>query len=155
VKTKTTRETRQLIESVREIQKMEVTLQKDVTISLERLVPLVMTFDSRASDSKAVDFWIRTTIRCFMGLLDGLSFSMRQAVRRCAKDAGLTLTPKEQAALKNSHLPTLDSFKLAFRTFPRLFGSDYTLDIGGEEWRGLQRIVKVRNKFTHPTVLED
>jgi hypothetical protein len=143
------------MESIREVQQMATVLQKDVEICLEKLFPIVTTFNSGTGDPKAIAFWTRTTIRCFMGLIDGLSFSMRQAVRQCAKDAGLALTPKEQTDLKSKRLPSLVSLKLAFRTFPRLFGSDYSLDAGGEEWRGLQRIVKVRNKFTHPTVLED
>lgn len=146
---------RQLTASLDEIHELAEVLQRDVAVSFEKLVPLVTTFESGSSDQAKVYFWTKTTIRCVMGLLDGLSFSMRQAVRRHAKDAGLVLTPKEQVDLKSRRLPTLASFKLAFRTFPRLFGSNYALDTGGEEWRGLQRIVKVRNGFTHPKVLED
>ena len=89
-----------------------------------------------------------------MGFLDGLSFAMRQTVLHCAKDAGITLTPKQHAELKNQYLGTLESFKLAFKLFPRLVGSDYALDVGGEEWRGLLRVAKVRNNLTHPKVLE-
>jgi hypothetical protein len=152
---KTARGNRRLIDSIREVQELAALLQQDVTISLERLIPIVESFEAGTSDPKPIAFWTRTTIRSLMGLIDGLSFLMRQAVLRCSKDAGLTITPKERDQLKDGYLRTLDSFKLAFGTFPRLFGSNYALDVGGEGWRGLKRIVNVRNKFTHPKVLED
>src|SRR3982750_4311839 len=144
-----------LTESFREVLDIANALQVDVTLAQEKLVPIVLAVNSGNGDPKAVAFWTRTTIRCFLGFLDGLSFAMRQAVRRCAKDAGITLTYKEQENLKDTHLPTLDSLKLACRTFPGLFGSDYSLNTTGNEWLGLHRIVKVRKRFTHPKVFED
>ena len=146
---------KRLTESFREVLDIANALQVDVALAREKLVPVVLASNSGNGDPKAVAFWTRTTIRCFLGFLDGLSFAMRQAVRRCAKDAGITLTYKEQENLKDTHLPTLDSLKLACRTFPRLFGSDYSLNTTGNEWLGLHRIVKVRKRFTHPKVFED
>ena len=88
--------TRQLATGLHEIFGVSSMLLKDVHISLETLLPLVTSSEAENGYPKKVAFWTRTTIRCFIGLLDGLSFSMRKAVLRCAQDAGLTLTHKEQ-----------------------------------------------------------
>lgn len=147
---------RQLDASLQEFHKISTILLKDVQISLlDQFLPLVANFQDGVSDRANVAFWGRTTIRTFLGLVDGLSFSMRKAVLRGRKGSDIALTSKEERDLADESLRPLDSFKLAMRTFPRLFGSEYQLDAGGEEWRGLKRIVAVRNKFTHPKVLED
>lgn len=146
--------TQRLSASVQEVHAISTILLKDVQISLDEFIPLVVNYQEGTSDRALVVFWGRTTIRTFLGFIDGLSFSMRKAVLRCRKDSGIVLTPKEEKDLKDDSLRPLDSFKLAMRTFPRLFGSGYQLNTGGEEWRGLKRLVAVRNNFTHPKVLE-
>jgi hypothetical protein len=101
--------------------------------------------------------------------VDGLGYALRRAVLRNADSCGLNLTTKKRAELsekaydpssgtigdKQKNLSTLDSIKLGVSYFSQLFGKEFKLDTGGEEWRGFDRIVRVRHKFTHPASVED
>lgn len=132
-------------------------------------VPGISDATAGAPSASEACFWSKATIRCLLGFVDGMSYAMRMAVVDHAEDAGLTLSTQEVARLRAkkydqlrdrvlgnqpARLSTKESFKLAFRYFPRLLGSDYTLDTGGEPWRAFERLVLVRNNFTHPRAPE-
>ena len=158
--------TPKLAQSLRQIHQLGAVLLRDVEISTEEISVLMKPVEG--PDIKAATFWVKTLIRSILGLMDGLSFAMRRAILENAKAVGLTLTTKERARLQErrydpktdsvltapQNLSPADSFKLAFKLFPRLFGSSFTLDTSGEDWLAVRRIVDVRNRFTHPKVLE-
>lgn len=144
-------------------------LLSDLALAKDRFAELAPTATASEASREEAVFWTKTIIRCFMGLVDGVSYVMRSVVVKHARDTNLTLSNKEIALLRAKkydkrrdrvlsnepvHLATADSFKLAFRYFPRLFGMDVDLDTGGEPWRGFKRLVKVRNNFTHPKIAE-
>lgn len=160
--------TPKLAQSLRQIHQIGTTLLRDVEISTEELSAIIRPAKGKSPDIKAATFWAKTVIRSILGLMDGLSFAMRRAVLENAKQVGLPLTTKERARLQErrydpktdsvlttpQNLSPAESFKIAFKLFPRLFGSNFTLDTSGEDWLAVRRIIDVRNHFTHPKVLE-
>lgn len=160
--------TARLDRSLREVTQIGTVLLQDVEFSMKELSVLTKLTEGKSPDLKVTNFWCKTAIRSLLGLIDGLSFAMRRAVLENAKDAGLTLKTKERARLQerrydpktdsvltiSQNLSPAESFKLAFKLFPKLFGSSFTVDTSGEDWLAVRRIIDVRNRFTHPSVLE-
>lgn len=144
-------------------------LLEDVAFSQQQIARFSGHSKLEETDVIEGSFWIKAAIRCLLGAVDGISYAMRMAVVEHAASGALTLTKQEVARLREkkydknrdrllnepSLLSTAESFKLALRYFPRIFGSDYSLDTSGEEWRAFQRVVQVRNGFTHPKSLDD
>jgi hypothetical protein len=160
--------TPKLAQSLRQINQIGTVLLRDVEISTEKFLSVAKSKEGESPDVKIATFWVKTVIRSILGLMDGLSFAMRRAVLENAQQVGLTLTTKERARLQErrydpktdavlnvpQNLSPAESFKLAFKLFPKLFGSDFILDTSGEDWLAVRRIIDVRNRFTHPKVLE-
>ncbi|HET9212465.1 MAG TPA: hypothetical protein VFR03_18820 [Thermoanaerobaculia bacterium] len=160
--------TPKLAQSLHKVYQIGTVLLRDVEISTEELSALIKLAEDKSPDVKVATFWAKTVIRSVLGLMDGLSFAMRRAVLENAKQVGLPITTKERARLQErrydpktdsvlttpQNLSPAESFKLAFKLFPRLFGSNFTLDTGGEDWLAVRRIIDIRNRFTHPKVLE-
>ncbi len=162
----------QLQQSFQEISKLNHILGKDTMRSFSAMKDVVLRFDAgEKSKSLGGDacFLIKTTIRAFLGQVDGLGYALRRAVLSSAEDAGLVLTQKERAKLsekrydsktntltdKRALLNTPESIKVGFEYFPRLVGTTFNLDTSGDGWRGFKRLVRVRNGFTHPKTIED
>jgi hypothetical protein len=160
--------TPKLARSLREIYQIGTVLLQDVEISTKELSLLTKPVEEQSLDLKAATFGAKTAIRSILGLMDGLSFAMRRTVLENAKGLGLSLTTKESARLQErrydpktdsvlttpQNLSPAESFKLAFKLFPKLFHLSFTLDTSGEDWLAVRRIIDVRNRFTHPKVLE-
>jgi hypothetical protein len=115
-----------------------------------------------------VGFFMKATIRAFFGQVDGLAYAFRQSVLHCAEERGMSLTNRERAKLderrydkksdtvleEESLIPTDESIKLAVKYFPKLFGSSFQLDLGGQDWKGFLRLLRVRGELAHPTNIE-
>jgi hypothetical protein len=143
-------------------------LSKDTHECIMQLGPEVKRYQADGTVTDDTRYLLRKTIRTFMTQVDGIAFALRDAVLAHAKSAGLTLTNKERAELRERKydastdsitdeqdlLNTPDGLKLALRSFPKLFGSTYSLDTNGVAWRMFARLSKVRNRITHPRSLE-
>ncbi len=157
-------------ESFRELTQIDNLLQGDSSLALRHFHDAVARFntDSSSEHGEAADFYAKACIRAFLGHVDGIGYVLRRFVVKCAGEAGLSIPPKKLAELmdrkyestldsissKEKRLSTESSIKVAVTWFPKLVGSDFRLDTDGEGWRGLRRIIHVRNKFTHPEKLE-
>jgi hypothetical protein len=144
-------------------------LSQDYNLSLDQFAGDLKLVQASGTPTEETAYFIRKAIRAFVGQVDGVSFAIRRAVLASAAEVGLALTVRERAALserryeratdaiseKNALLNTPDSLKLALRYFPRLFGSTYALDSSGVAWRAFNRLVDVRNGFTHPKGFDD
>lgn len=160
--------TPKLAKSLLQIHQIGTVLLRDVEISTQELSNLLKSAGRESPDVQVTIFWVKTVIRSVLGLMDGLSFAMRRAVLENAQQAGLHLTIKERARLQErrydastdsilnipQNLSPAESFKLAFKLFPKLFGASFALNTSGEDWLAIRRIIDVRNRFTHPKVLE-
>jgi RNA polymerase sigma factor (sigma-70 family) len=160
---------RKLRNSFADITAINDLLHYDSMRCLEQLGEDLQRVRGGAEVTAASRYQLKKTVRAFVGQVDGLAYVFRQAVLASADEVGLTLTTKERAALsehkydKSSDtildtpdlLKTLEGLKLALKHFPRLFGSSYTLDTSRVAWRGLKRLVDVRNGLAHPSNLND
>ena len=50
---------------------------------------------------------------------------------------------------KNSFVTTLDKIKIVLTMLPKLYGEEYKLNIGGQEWQMIQSLKIERDKLTH------
>jgi hypothetical protein len=146
-------------------------LREDSSFALRQLSNAIKKFnhDQSRENMEAAEFCAKASIRAFLGHVDGIGYVLRRVVVKCADEAGLSIPTKKLAELMERKydsetdsileevklLSTKDSIKLATTWFPKLSGSDFKLDTGGEGWRGFKRIIMVRNQFTHPKRLED
>jgi len=156
---------RKRLEALSGIGALAAVLANDLSIAFKRYEQEALRFTPGESPFE-VSYWGKTAARTFLSFIDGICFAMRKATVDFARDLGVELTEKERLRLQEqkrgkdgnivpANLSPLDSVKLAFRHFPRLFGVDYTLDAGVEHWRALDALAKARNKITHPETLDD
>lgn len=155
---------------LRFIHRMSHEFLDDLAISNRKLLEALEAFDEEQEESRrALNYWLRTALRCFFGLVDAQTFAMRESVRRAEKSGAVSLPKKKLAKLcergYDSQLDQLtkevvrvgfaDRLKLAFKYFPKLFGADYRLEAGSEGYRGFRVLLQERNNFTHPRRIED
>lgn len=143
-------------------------LSRDTHFCLETLMPMVIAYGEGREDLENVTFWAKSAVRCFTNQVDGISFSMRKAVLHLEHDVDLGLTNRERAELSELKYDSKSDsvkeeflskgpkeiLKLAFRYFPKLFGSDWKLDTNAQGWGSFTEILKARNKITHPSRIE-
>ncbi len=98
-------------------------------------------------------FNIKTAVRSFFSFVDGSTQAMRLAILNARDELGLE--PSDERKLQQ-RLGMAEKVKTAFKYFPRLTNSSFTIDLGrGPYWQhGFLRLVEARNELTHPTRLE-
>jgi hypothetical protein len=156
--------------SFKNVTELNEVLAEDSLISLRQCRDAIARFnaDSSTENSEAAEYYAKSTIRAFLGYVDGLGYALRRVIVKSAEEVCLELPLKKRADLmerkydaqtdsisdKDNLLPTETSIKLAVTWFAKLFGTEFTLSTDGDEWRGFKRLVKSRNDFTHPKGLE-
>lgn len=124
-------------------------------------------------DSKPVfevGYWNRIAIRAFLAQVEGLSHVMRRFIGQPSNSRQLGLTNKKRAEVLErrydkeldqvtrvlSPNKVADNIKLAFRYYPRLFGTEFALDTNSPSWKALIKIlIPARNNMTHAGTFED
>jgi hypothetical protein len=101
-------------------------------------------------------FWHKGLVRAFLAQIDGLCSAMRMAVVQNAPALGLTFSRKDDRDLAKTGRLSLDrNVVVAFRNFPKLFGSSYNFDNSGMDFRGFRAMLQARERFTHPKSYRD
>lgn len=149
---------------------MKVT-NKDLDLAGDIYKPCVDGVNS----GRTFDFWevftsAKPLIRALMGQMDALSHLMRQIIVERAAHGVPSLSNKELATLSGRKydpksdtisekstrfLPTTDSFRLAAKYFPSVFGVDGMTDFREGGWNSVVQLARARNRFTHPERLHD
>jgi hypothetical protein len=144
-------------------------LGADTRKSLERFLPLIESLGKgEAREFREAVFWLKATIRAFFAQVEGISYALRYATLEAADRGHLNLTLKEKSQLSgrkiNKATGTLgdlikggqaaDRLKLAFKYFPRVFGSGWQPDLGTRGFSEYRELQSIRNAITHPTTLE-
>lgn len=157
-------------ESFALVTKTDDVLNKDTILALKQLHAAVAAFNAHQSEEngEVAEFSAKVAIRAFLGHVDGLSYTLRRVVVRSASEAELAIPARSLAELmerkfdskanaileQEKPISTESSLKAAGTWFPRLFGAEFKIDTDGEGYRGLKRLVTVRNAFTHAGELE-
>ncbi|MEM7584359.1 MAG: hypothetical protein AAF560_13300 [Acidobacteriota bacterium] len=115
-------------------------------------------------------FWNRITVRAFFAHMEGLSYFMRRTAALPRNAAALNLTNRQRATLlelrydraRDRITKTIapnrvgDNLKMAFRFYPRVFGTDFRPDLSSPTWKALKRILaSARNDMMHTGTFED
>jgi hypothetical protein len=151
-----------------ELRRLHSALRRDTELALFEFSAAVERFNRGEVSIEEAGSWCKAAVRSFVAEVDSLGHAMRRAVLRSADEQLLSLSTRERARLsekkydattdsigeKEAPLFLEEGIKEAFKYFPGLFGSDYKLATGGEEWRGFKRVVDVRNQLTHPEIPE-
>jgi hypothetical protein len=157
-----------IAESFAKVVPINSILNHDTMLSYSLLSDYLYRTIAGEEVSEEVGFFIKKTIRAFFGQVDGLAYAFRQSVLYCAEERGMSLTNRERAKLDERRydkatdsiledralLPTDESIKVALKYFPLLFGSSFQFDVGGQDWRGFLRLLRVRDQLAHPTNIE-
>jgi hypothetical protein len=156
---------------LRDLLRLMKLTNEDVGFAGDIYKPRVTTVNS----GQPVEFWevftsAKPLVRALMGQLDALSHLMRQIIVERAAYGLPTLSNKELATLSGRkydrksdtvlgeparYLPTIDSFRLAVRHFPSVFGYDSIVDFREVGWNSVVQLAMARNRFTHPKRLHD
>jgi hypothetical protein len=82
---------------------------------------------------------------------------MREHVCRFSAELGVQWSQRkwEKISALDRHIPLERGLTLAFGSLSKLFGLDFNLDSGSEDYRGLIGMLESRERFTHPKRPDD
>jgi hypothetical protein len=162
---------RRFKERFREASEIDDILREDSSIALRQFHDAILRFNENQTQEnlEAAEFYAKASIRAILGHIDGIGHALRRVVVKCADEAGCSIPTKKLAELMERKydaetdsiseqpklLSTESSIKLATTWFPKLSGAEFMLNTDGEGWRGVKRLITIRNAFTHPKELED
>lgn len=107
--------------------------------------------------------------RAFFSLVEGVTFTLRQAALQLSREGLLNLTDPERFLLLEKRYrldkgrPTstdafnspLENVHLALTCFSRAFGVEFALDTANHGYVQFQRALKIRNGLMHPKRPDD
>jgi hypothetical protein len=152
------------------VEKREVLMRSLVDVSqlTGSLWPDVLALERKAKQAaslhkpgqkptKELCFWYKSLVRLFLVQVEGLSYAMRDHATRLSSGLGIQWSRRKwgQISSLDRHLAIERGLSLGIESFSRLFGAEFTLDSGGEDYRGLQATLAARDRFTHPKRPED
>lgn len=161
--------------SLVELGKLNHALSIDTQIALKflnRSARQHSSFSNQSNEKLPFDlfFWSRAAVRSFFSQVEGTSFCMRNTAAKPRNASALGITPRKRAELlelrfdrstgettqKLAPNKVGDNLKLAFRYYPKIFESDYTLNTSSPSWKAFMKIlVPARNSLTHGGTFED
>jgi hypothetical protein len=157
------RASRRLRDQFKELRDLNMALSEDTRGCLLKFGDELAYLGRSSSDMAGLNFWLKAVVRVFFAHVDGVALSMRRLVLGAAERENFKLLPKEVAELSERRLDKasgglgtsyngkfLVNFKNAFRYFPKVFGSDWQIDLQSRGWSSFSRLLKARDSFTHP-----
>jgi hypothetical protein len=107
--------------------------------------------------TKELCFWYKSLARVFLAQVEGLSYAMRDHAARLSPGLGIQWSRRKWRLISEMDrpMPIEKGLSLGFESFSKLFDVEFSLDSGGEDYRGLQATLAARERFTHPKRCED
>lgn len=145
-------------------------LQQDVLRCDTELRRLYERFpDPTLEQRNEGQFWLRTSIRSFFSLVEGVAYTMRQSALELHESQYLDLSLGEQVLLREKNYQwqkgrvqeregyskTLEGIQMAFTLFPRAFGANFSLEASGHRYDAFRKALGVRHSLTHPKCKDD
>jgi hypothetical protein len=115
-------------------------------------------------------FGRRVYVRTVFALIEGLTFQMKQIVLKMhdelnlgyptaelalLKEEAYELNDKGEAYVQSKFLQLPKNVRFAFKVFARTFEVDYQLDVGSDVWASFKDAIEIRNRLTHPKLVND
>ena len=156
--------------SLRESAALSKLLSGDTLLSGRLLHEHWECLEAGEIDFWEASFWVKSCIRTFLAHIDAIGYMMRRDVVRYASMTGLEIPKKKLAEVAERRFDRLtdemtdeparrlgprEGLKLGYRYYPKLFGSDFALDLSDDRWQSLGLVVEDRNAFAHPKTLDD
>jgi hypothetical protein len=153
----------QIIEDMTDIFKA---LEFDVDRCLQ---PFTKLHDVKPEDAEELAFWLRTFIRSFFAMVEGVTFTLKQAAFEVGKVYKYSFTPAEIAAITERSpkiqngkviedtmkVSLQENLKFSFSVFARVFEVQCELDTSTHGWQSLRQAIKLRDGLMHPKSLSD
>ena len=139
--------------AVKELQETFTVLEADVR-----------EVQKRAGD-KLTGFDVRSSIRAFSALVEGLLYQMRQVAIHSIddehnifsteeltifKEQTFCLNSKGEIESKDNYERLLPMLLFTFKNYPRIHGAYFSPDTGVHGWECMKLFIKVRNRIMHP-----
>lgn len=138
----------------------------DLVIVTKRIAGALELAKRTMSYTASLDQELKLLIRCFFAFVEGVTGVMREAITTptlvkpeliAAKDLQ-ELHRSDDAPVtrpqKKRRTATCQRVKLGLKYFPQAFGSAYQANFNPPGWPAFNRLVKLRNRITHPTRIE-
>ncbi len=115
-------------------------------------------------------FHVRTTIRTYSALIEGLLYQMRQVARNSESEDYTVYTFEEQMMLSEKivslnakgEIEKKDNFERAlpmllftFKQFAKVHGASFSPDTGVHGWECMKQFIAIRNRIVHPKSKDD
>jgi hypothetical protein len=112
-------------------------------------------------------FYEKAFVRALFTLGEAAASVMRAGILQANRHRVLALPPRDLAKLleqrfdpgrgvvlaSRARIGFLSRLKYALRYYPRVFGSTYSSNMSGRDWEALLKLLRVRNRLTHPAGL--
>lgn len=120
-----------------------------------------------ATYTATLDQELKLLLRCFFVFVEGTTTLMREAVTTPALVPPALIPAKDRHELLRSDAASATGtyrprrtamaqrVKLTLKYFPLAFGSDYQASFNPPGWPAFVRLVKLRNRITHPVRIQD
>lgn len=131
---------------------------RDDLLTLEHRTQIeVNRYHEGTIDIEDLCFWHKSLVRAFLAQVESLCNTMREVTAQLAPELGVEISATKLREISEitKQMPIRKNFSIAFRNFPKLFGVDFVLETGGENFRAFKAVVEARDRFTHPKNYRD
>src|SRR5450759_3569397 len=123
-------------------------LRRYSNVAAEQMAKSAAHVEPQALGTPAAHYWFRMTVRSFLAYVEATTYFMRDSVLALYPLGGFELSLGEQVLLSEQRFAIdgvevkprpqynrpLENVRLAFLTFPRMFGVSFALNIGDHRW---------------------
>jgi hypothetical protein len=123
----------------------------------------------RTAGESLTAFDVRSMIRTFSALMEGLLYQMRQVALHSdahneiystqelmiLRGESLRLNNKGKIEVQPSYEGALNMLLFTFNQFPKIHGAKFSANTGVHGWGSMRELVGIRNRITHPKSKKD
>jgi hypothetical protein len=153
-------------EALQKIQDMAVVLTKDLEIASEQLVEAKKDAKPTALGKLDLAYAGKTALRTLFSHVDGMAYTLRSIAVEYAEELGVQIPDQERLSLQElrgpkdgkpaqARLSPIESFKVALKYFPALFGVERELDFSSDHAKAFLALADIRKQIGYPKTLAD